>query len=408
MISLFSSFHELEYLFQHFQVSAPLPLFLLANVPSMFYCHFPDKLLCTDRGGIFKQLYRLVIDNFEESSTGCANEIVVNSKFTAGVFADNFHHLGKACQPQVLYPTIELPDMVSKAAAQEAIPYTEGYEYVFASLNRYERKKNISLAIQAFHLLLQALHTNGDTASEDRDRKNPPPRVLLVIAGGFDDRVAENVEHYEELVALATASGINVSDNVVFRRSVSDAERNALLTCATAILYTPANEHFGMVPYRTVPHISTLHSFDSNSPSVCVYACVLLIGIVPLEAMSRNTPVIAVQSGGPLETVVHGETGFLCEEVPASFMAAMHQFILRDGLSARLGLQGREHTKKKFTFEAMVPQLEACMQAAVQRSAGSRTQVQSQSREEIFLRQLMVACSVAIIIIVAVILGIML
>lgn len=235
-------------IFSFFQVSAPIPLFQLARIPSMFYCHFPDKLLCTERGGALKQIYRLLIDNFEECSTGCANEIVVNSLFTAGVFADNFQHLGKACQPQVLYPTIELPDIVITAAAQEAIPYTEGYEYVFASLNRYERKKNISLAIRAFHLLLQELHSetgNGSGRGAKKQKQTTPPRVLLVIAGGYDDRVAENVEHYEELAALATACGVNVRDNVVFRRSVSDSERNALLTCATAILYTPANEHFG-------------------------------------------------------------------------------------------------------------------------------------------------------------------
>ena len=33
-------------------------------------------------------------------------------------------------------------------------------------------------------------------------------------------------------------------------------------------------------------------------------------GIVPLEAMSVGTPVIAVDSGGPKETVENEETGF--------------------------------------------------------------------------------------------------
>ena len=35
-------------------------------------------------------------------------------------------------------------------------------------------------------------------------------------------------------------------------------------------------------------------------------------GIVPLEAMSVGTPVIAVDSGGPKETVENEETGCLC------------------------------------------------------------------------------------------------
>lgn len=33
------------------------------------------------------------------------------------------------------------------------------------------------------------------------------------------------------------------------------------------------------------------------------------------QAMYRCTPVIAVASGGPLETVLHEKTGFLCEQV---------------------------------------------------------------------------------------------
>ena len=73
-----------------------------------------------------------------------------------------------------------------------------------------------------------------------------------------------------------------VEADVIFRVSISSAERTCLLLNAAALLYTPANEHFG---------------------------------IVPLEAMYLGCPVIAVDSGGPRETVRHGETGFLCEQV---------------------------------------------------------------------------------------------
>ena len=43
---------------------------------------------------------------------------------------------------------------------------------------------------------------------------------LLVIAGGYDDRLVENVEHYQELVALAAEYGI--SNKVVFLKSISN------------------------------------------------------------------------------------------------------------------------------------------------------------------------------------------
>lgn len=340
-------------------MSAPIPLFKMFGIPSMFYCHFPDKLLCTDRGNFFKRMYRILIDNFEESSTGCANEIVVNSLFTAGVFADNFLQLGKLLKPQVLYPTIELPDVVASDTAKRDIAYTDGYDLIFASLNRYERKKNIGLAIRAFDLLLQEMKTK-------HGKKNKVPRVLLVVAGGYDDRVVENVEHYKELQALATSCGIEVANNVVFRRSISDAERNALLTCATAILYTPANEHFG---------------------------------IVPLEAMCRLTPVVAVSSGGPLETVLNKKSGFLCEETPESFMNALLQFVQDESLSSRMGAQGRKHVEDTFTFDAMVPQLEGCLQSAARKSR------EAQPREDKFLSQLIFTIGMIIAVVVAVVCG---
>jgi len=60
----------------------------------------------------------------------------------------------------------------------------------FFSLNRYERKKNINLAIEAFSLLLK----NHPEATN---------QIKLVIAGGYDPKVMENKEHLIELQNLA-------------------------------------------------------------------------------------------------------------------------------------------------------------------------------------------------------------
>ena len=117
-------------------------------------------------------------------------------------------------------------------------------------------------------------------------------RILLVIAGGYDQNVSENVEYLDELqqhatsvelkhiyleskttntnsnnttassshnsdpdpttaTATATTSGQNYDPKdieVVFRTSISDEERQLLLKKAAALLYTPDQEHFGIVP----------------------------------------------------------------------------------------------------------------------------------------------------------------
>jgi glycosyltransferase involved in cell wall biosynthesis len=65
-----------------------------------------------------------------------------------------------------------------------------------------------------------------------------------------------------------------------------------------ALLYTPDREHFG---------------------------------IVPLEAMGVGLPVIAMASGGPLESVRHNRSGFLCtEQTGAAFARFMAHFIRDD------------------------------------------------------------------------------
>lgn len=59
----------------------------------------------------------------------------------------------------------------------------------FFSLNRYERKKNINLAIEAYAELLTC----------HPQLKGGDKRVDLVIAGGYDPAVPENIEHKTEL-----------------------------------------------------------------------------------------------------------------------------------------------------------------------------------------------------------------
>jgi alpha-1,3/alpha-1,6-mannosyltransferase len=64
-----------------------------------------------------------------------------------------------------------------------------GYNTVFVSINRYERKKKIEIAISALKLLLEK-------QKKDKSVKIQSP-VLLVVAGGYDKRVDENVEYLQ-------------------------------------------------------------------------------------------------------------------------------------------------------------------------------------------------------------------
>ena len=151
-ISVFSS--ELQDLrptaFLVDQLSAGIPLLRLAypRARVLFYCHFPDKLLA-EKGGLLKRLYRWPFDWIESWSTGCSDGIVVNSNFTKSIFADVFPRL-KHRRPGVIYPCVDTEAVEDEAEqAGEDKPLWKGKK-VLLSINRFERKKDVGLAIRAF------------------------------------------------------------------------------------------------------------------------------------------------------------------------------------------------------------------------------------------------------------------
>lgn len=58
---------------------------------------------------------------------------------------------------------------------------------LFLSINRFERKKNLSLALRAYAIL------------RENSAKNSDQEAQLILAGGYDSRLRENVEYFEEL-----------------------------------------------------------------------------------------------------------------------------------------------------------------------------------------------------------------
>lgn len=93
------------------QVAAVVPVLklLLPGTRVLFYCHFPDLLL-SQRTSVIKSLYRLPLDRLEQTATGKADLILVNSSFTAGVFSQTFKRLAaQGVRPAVLYPAVAIP-----------------------------------------------------------------------------------------------------------------------------------------------------------------------------------------------------------------------------------------------------------------------------------------------------------
>ena len=271
-------------------------------------------------------------DWFEKWSISFADSIVVNSGFTKSVVEKQWPGLAKKKELEIVYPCV---DVSPPKATEEENDLEWRDKNIILSINRFEEKKNIGLAIKAFAGL----------------PKRAREGVRLVVAGGYDQRVQENVIYHQDLLLLAEKLGLKTAStgnivtalsmpddvDVLFLMSVPKALKDALLRSARLLVYTPSNEHFG---------------------------------IVPLEAMLVGTPVLAANTGGPLETVVDGETGWLRDPEDTEKWTEVMDMVLhklQPETLAKISQNGKSRVREVFSEEKMAERLDEIMTTMVAR-----------------------------------------
>ncbi|KAL9101123.1 MAG: hypothetical protein Q9163_003584 [Psora crenata] len=321
------------------QLSAGIPFlrWFWDDTKILFYCHFPDLLLVQNRKAWYKRIWRLVFDWLEAWSIRGADRVVVNSGFTKGVVEGLWPGLGGEQGLSVIYPCVNTKQKQDSSGAmtddkKERQNMWKG-QNILLSINRFERKKNVALAIKAFA---------GLSASERAGAK-------LVIAGGYDTKVSENAAYHKELEALAaslqlksataknivSAQAVPDDIEVLFLLSVPDQLKTSLFETAKLLIYTPADEHFG---------------------------------IVPLEAMLAGVPVLAANSGGPLETVLDSETGWLRAADKVEEWTEVIKSVLYDISEAQLkqiGGNGRKRVEQEFSNSKMARRFDEELESTV-------------------------------------------
>lgn len=130
------------------------------------------------------------------------------------------------------------------------------------------------------------------------------------------------------------------SAQLLFVLNFTTAQRSYLLTSNTtlALLYTPANEHFG---------------------------------IVPIEAMACGLPVLAADSGGPTETILdldeYGDrgTGLLRKPTPEDWAPALAFLIdLPSDRREKIAKSAKGRVRDHFSSDTLGKELEdACREA---------------------------------------------
>jgi len=175
------------------------------------------------------------------------------------------------------------------------------YDHYFLYAGRMKWTKNVELAIDAF----STFQAQGEAG-----------KWRLVIAGGVDASSREYV------AALRRRAGVDGA--ITFVENPSDADLAGLYARCRALIFPSLNEDWG---------------------------------IVPLEAMAHGKPVLAVNRGGPMESVVDGETGYLLEPTAAAFASAMQRLAAHPALGERLGQCAAERVRR-FSWEEFVRRLD--------------------------------------------------
>ncbi|KAK1084370.1 Alpha-1,3-mannosyltransferase-like protein [Friedmanniomyces endolithicus] len=298
-------------------ICIPFLRWLHPKAKVLFYGHFPDRLLANQGEGLTKYakaVYRAPFDGIEGWSTACADDIVVNSKFTRAVFKGTFDGLRKR-ELKVIYPCVDTSETQSKNSA----PLWPDKK-VILSINRFEGKKNLSLAIHAY----------AGLSLQERSK------AKLILAGGFDPATPRTQPRTTDSKTSPTPSNSLTPPSAATTLSPRTSPPTTSL-----MVYTPPNEHFG---------------------------------IVPLEAMLAGVPVLATDSGGPLETIYDGRTGFLRRpESVELWTDVMRKTLIPSSESAlhKMGQKGKERVLAEFSQTKMVDALDREIQALC-RSTGPR------------------------------------
>ena len=184
----------------------------------------------------------------------------------------------------------------------------------------YQKRERAVLSVGSltplknFDFIIQALGTIPEN-------QRPP----LWLASNF-----QNSPERAYLEALAAQLGVTVK----FFGNIDDQELVRLYNSASVTVYTPIREPFGLVP---------------------------------LESMACETPVVTVSEGGMAETILESETGWMVDRDPVQLAEKIMHVLENPQLAVEIGKNGRQHVISNWTWEQAAIRLDNYFNAVRQR-----------------------------------------
>lgn len=160
-----------------------------------------------------------------------------------------------------------------------------------------------------------SLHKNVEFIIE-AIAQTPAPRPRLVWIA---NKVSE--KYYDEMRSLAESRSVTLE----LRMQISDDDLVDTLNRATAMVYAPRLEPFGLAP---------------------------------LEANACGLPVVAVAEGGVREAIIDGGNGLLVQHQPHMMAHAIQRLVEDKNLAAQLGNNGAKIVEEKWSLNSALERLE--------------------------------------------------
>jgi phosphatidylinositol alpha-1,6-mannosyltransferase len=214
---------------------------------------------------------------------------------------------------QVVFPSVNL---AREAVREELVAALRGRHDLegkscILTLGRLIERKGHDVVLQAMPAILQAV---------------PDAHYLIVGRGPNEAALRQLIET------------LGLSDHVTMVGFVTDDE---------AAAYFALCDVFTMIS-RSIPETGDIEGF----------------GIVYLEANLLKKPVVAGDSGGVPDAVVHGETGLLVDPTDSQAVAGALITLLQDrSLAQQLGQQGYDRVVTQFSSDAAAEKVYARLQA---------------------------------------------